>query len=101
MFFTLKLLAYFTLSFAILCLPINNKPLFNILYAHFGQEVVKTINIGIDEGKKLIFPTIVNAITSEPKNIHSKGLHTRKYFITNKRYTSEEKNLMIKVLDKE
>ncbi len=102
MIFTLKLTAYFVISFSILCLPINKEPLFNTLYHYFGKSVLSTMDNVVASGKRNILPKIVSIIKSEP-SMNTTPLpdkYSDPFIFSNNHYTAEEKNLMRKVLDR-
>jgi hypothetical protein len=94
--FVLKTLLYFTISFSILCIPIGKKPLFNILYSQFGEDVLETMQKVAQKGQDEILPRVVSIITSEPKPPKKRY---EGHFFSAKKYTPEEKNLMQKVLN--
>lgn len=100
--FTIKLALYFTFSFSILCLPINKRPLFNVLYQQFGEQILETVDSMIVKTESVILPKIVQIIKSSPKT-DKRDLpksYGEAFSFSDKKYTAEEKNLMMKVLDK-
>lgn len=98
MFFVLKVLFYFSLSFSILCIPIKKEPLFNTLYSLFGKDVLRTMEKVAQTGQEKIIPKVVDIITSEP---HPPKKSYSNTFFSAKKYTQEEKNLMQKVLNEQ
>ena len=101
MIFLAKIVIYFSMSFFLLCVPINRSPLFFHLYKLGGRyveqgllSVKREIVIKIQEGTSLGKRFFLNSLPDETKRIHRDPMkHSENTF------TVEEKELLKKVFN--
>ena len=98
--FCFKFTLSFVISFSLLCLPVKKKPLFSILYGYFGQQVLHTIDELVDKGQQVVVPKLVKIIKSDPSTTKRNlpAHYAKSHYFSKKHFTTEEKQLMLKVL---
>tara|TARA_B100000029_G_scaffold244085_1_gene241294 strand:- start:4068 stop:4376 length:309 start_codon:yes stop_codon:yes gene_type:complete len=101
MIFLAKLVIYFSLSFFILCIPVNRSPLFFHFYRLGGKyveqsllSVKREIFIKVEEGTNLGKKFFLNSLPKETKEIQENLLKK-----SNHKYTAQEKELLNRVFN--
>ncbi|TNE98089.1 MAG: hypothetical protein EP326_10430 [Deltaproteobacteria bacterium] len=117
MFFMLKFTIYFSISFVILCIPIQNRTLFNLIHKHASpyttqifSEVEKAASNQIQKGSKFTKKFFSNSNPDQQDKVIAKFSSTKKPMMENveelmkdedteeEGYTVEEKELLNKIL---
>lgn len=96
MFFSIfKFLISFSISFTILCIPINNKPIFSYIYTLAGGHAVDFYDEITDKAEKNIKIYASSIFDNTPNSIQIKNAGR----VFNGEYSAEEKELLLKVLN--
>lgn len=106
MFFLLRFAVYFSMSFAILCIPIQGKSLFGHLHgrlAPVGREIINDLKVGANRGlnkgkrfTKRLFdsaPPVMDSVRSMASGTELAPQHED--------YTQEEERLLRNVMNDE
>jgi hypothetical protein len=95
----LKFSLAFIVSFSLLCIPVNNHPVFLTFYKYFGPQVLNIMHKLVDSRENKFIPQFVKLIKSEPSNLpHLPNHYQETKYFDKKRFTTEEKHLMMKAL---
>ncbi len=116
MIFMIKFTVYFSISFVILCIPIQNKTLFNIIHQHarpyttqIFSEVEKAASTQIQKSSKFTKKFFSNSDPEQQDKVMAKFSSTKKPPVENveelmkdedheEGYTVEERELLNKIL---
>ncbi len=104
MFFFIKFCLYFTMSFFILSVPLNNQTIFGYLHNISKPYTSKVFNVVFDTSKEVAKDTSSWTkklfTNSKPRidQISTKQSSTVKEEILHESYTAEEKELLLKIL---
>lgn len=93
---TLKFIISFGISFTILCIPINQKPLFSYAYNLAGGHAVDLYNETTSTVLKTVKSYSKKILNSAPDNIQIKNAGR----MFDSGYTDEEQRLLDKILNK-
>jgi len=116
MIFMIKFTVYFSISFVILCIPIQNRTLFNIIHKHakpyttqIFSEAEKAASNQIDKGSKFTKKFFSNSNPDHQDKVMAKFSSTKKPLVENidelmkdeehdEGYTAEEREMLNKIL---